>query len=66
MKGDHLVGKYYVIFDKLYKKEVNALIESGIPEKEAKTKAPILIEAQKMLIKWENGDQKFRILEENE
>ena len=62
MKGDHLVGKYYVIFDKLYKKEVNALIESGIPEKEAKTKAPILIEAQKMLIKWENGNQEVHSL----
>ena len=62
MKGDHLVGKYYVIFDKLYKKEVNALIESGIPEKEAKTKAPILIEAQKMLIKWENGDPEVHSL----
>ena len=62
MKGDHLVGKYYVTFDKLYKKEVNALIESGIPEKEAKTKAPILLEAQKMLIKWENGDPEVHSL----
>ena len=62
MKGDHLVGKYYVIFDKLYKKEVNALIERGISEKEAKTKAPILIEAKKMLIKWENGDPEVHSL----
>ena len=56
IKGDHLVGKYYVVFDKLYKKEVNELIESGISEKEAKIKAPILLEAQKLLIQWENGD----------
>ena len=62
MKGDHLVGKYYVTFDKLYKKEVNELIESGISEKEAKIKAPILLEAQKMLIKWENGDSEVHSL----
>ena len=62
MKGDHLVGKYYVAFDKLYKKEINVLIESGMSEKEAKTKAPILIEAQKMLIKWENGDPEVHSL----
>lgn len=62
MKGDHLVGKYYVAFDKLYKKEISVLIESGMSEKEAKTKAPILIEAQKMLIKWENGDPEVHSL----
>ena len=62
IKGDHLVGKYYVVFDKLYKKEVNELIESGISEKEAKIKAPILLEAQKMLIQWENGDSEVHSL----
>lgn len=62
MKGDHLVGKYYVAFDKLYKKEISVLIESGMSEKEAKNKAPILIEAQKMLIKWENGDPEVHSL----
>lgn len=62
MKGDHLVGKYYVAFDKLYKIEVNELMETGISEKEAKTKAPILLEAQKMLIQWENGDPEVHSL----
>ena len=62
IKGDHLVGKYYVVFDKLYKKEVNELIESGISEKEAKINAPILLEAQKMLIQWENGDSEVHSL----
>ena len=62
MKGDHLVGKYYVAFDKLYKREVNELMETGISEKEAKTKAPILLEAQKMLIQWENGDPEVHSL----
>ena len=56
VKGDHLVGKYYVEFDKAYKKEINELINKGKTEEEAKKKAPIFIEAQQMLKKWEAGD----------
>lgn len=54
MKGDHLVGKYYVEFDKAYKAEVKMLVEeSGMSEDEAKREAPIMREAQEMLVKWE-------------
>ena len=56
LKGDKLVGNYYVKFDKEYKKQVNALINKGISDKEAKKQAPLLIEAQDMLLKWENKD----------
>ncbi len=56
LKGDKLVGNYYVRFDKEYKKEINTLIEKGVAEKDAKTEAPILLEAQEMLRKWEAGD----------
>ena len=62
LKGDHLVGKYYVIFDKIYKQEIKELIDGGFSEKEAKVKAPILLEAQKMLLLWENEDSKVRAL----
>ncbi len=55
-KGDHLVGDYYVLFDKTYKKEVEELIKQGLSEEEAKKNAPILKEAQEMLRKWEAGD----------
>ena len=61
-KGDHLVGKYYVVFNKVYKQEIKELTESGLSEKEAKLKAPILLEAQKMLLLWENEDSKVRDL----
>lgn len=57
MKGDHLVGKYYVIFDKEYKKEIEALKADGQTEEEAKKNAPLIKEAQKMLLDWENGDE---------
>ncbi len=57
MKGDHLVGKYYVRFDLAYKKEIQELVDKGIPKDEAKAKAPILKEAQDMLQRWESGDQ---------
>ena len=57
MKGDKLVGKYYVEFDKQYKKEVESLVKGGKSEEEAKKQAPILLEAQKMLQAWESGDQ---------
>jgi len=56
LKGDKLVGNYYVKFDQEYKKEVSGLIAEGKSEEEAKALAPILIEAQEMLIKWEAGD----------
>jgi arginyl-tRNA synthetase len=57
LKGDKLVGNYYVKFDQEYKKEIKALIEQGKIEDEAKKQAPILIEAQNMLQKWEAGDE---------
>ncbi len=57
MKGDKLVGNYYVKFDQEYKKEVSQLIETGFSENEAKIKAPSLIKAQEMLRKWEAGDK---------
>ncbi|KRB57365.1 arginine--tRNA ligase [Flavobacterium sp. Root186] len=57
LKGDKLVGKYYVEFDKAYKTQINQLIETGKTEEEAKKQAPIIIEAQEMLKKWEAGDE---------
>lgn len=56
LKGDKLVGKYYVEFDKAYKEQINALVAEGATEDEAKKKAPIILEAQDMLRKWEAGD----------
>ncbi|MDG1260968.1 MAG: arginine--tRNA ligase [Flavobacteriales bacterium] len=56
MKGDKLVGKYYVAFDKAYKVEIAELIEGGRTEEEAKKQAPLLLEAQNMLLKWEEKD----------
>ena len=57
MKGDHLVGKYYVEFDKHYKQQVKELVaEKGISEDEAKKQAPIMLQAQEMLRKWEAKD----------
>ncbi len=61
-KGDHLVGDYYVAFDKAYKAEVNELMAKGLTEEEAKKQAPILQEAQAMLKKWEDGDTEVRKL----
>ncbi len=58
LKGDKLVGKYYVAFDKEYKQQITALTSKGILEEEAKKQAPIIIEAQKMLLDWEAGDEK--------
>ena len=55
MKGDKLVGKYYVEFDKAYKAEINALMSAGKTEEEAKKQAPIILEAQQMLLDWEAG-----------
>ncbi|RZK80968.1 MAG: arginine--tRNA ligase [Pedobacter sp.] len=56
LKGDHLVGKYYVIFDKEYKKEIDQLKLEGQTEEEAKKNAPLIKQAQKMLQDWEAND----------
>ncbi|MFT3795522.1 arginine--tRNA ligase [Flavobacterium sp.] len=57
LKGDKLVGNYYVAFDKAYKEQINALMGEGKTEDEAKKQAPILLEAQEMLRQWEAGDE---------
>ncbi len=57
LKGDKLVGNYYVKFDQEYKKEIQDLIANGQTEEEAKKNAPLLLEAQDMLLKWEAGDE---------
>ena len=57
LKGDKLVGNYYVKFDQEYKKQIAQFVEKGISEDEAKKTAPILLEAQEMLRKWENKDE---------
>lgn len=56
LKGDSLVGKYYVKFNDVYKKEINTLMANGMNEEDAKKNAPIHIEAQQMLLKWEAGE----------
>lgn len=56
IKGDHLVGKYYVAFDKLYRAQIEELVAQGMEKEEAKAKAPLLLEAQEMLQKWEAND----------
>ena len=62
MKGDHLVGKYYVVFDQHYKQEQKGLVEQGLTEDEVKDKAPLILEAREMLRKWEAGDPEVREL----
>lgn len=62
MKGDHLVGKYYVKFDQEYKKQIAALVDQGEKQKDAENNAPILEEAREMLRKWEAGDKEVRSL----
>jgi arginyl-tRNA synthetase len=62
MKGDKLAGKYYVEFDRLYKQEVKDLVSKGLSEEQAEKQAPMLIEAQQMLQKWEEGDTYIRNL----
>ncbi len=57
LKGDHLVGKYYVVFDQKYREEQEVLIEKGMSKEEAATEAPIFKEAQELLRLWESGDQ---------
>ncbi len=61
LKGDHLVGKYYVAFDKLYKQQVEILITEGHSKELAEKKAPLLLEAQEMLLLWEAGN--YEVLE---
>jgi arginyl-tRNA synthetase len=62
MKGDHLIGKYYVLFDKELKKEIVSLVQSGKTEEEAMQEAPLMLEAQEMLRQWESGDTEIRKL----
>lgn len=57
LKGDKLVGNYYVVFDKEYKKEIEQLVAGGMTEDEAKKQAPLMLESQEMLRKWEAGDK---------
>ena len=56
-KGDFFVGKYYILFDKIYKKEVSELIKSGLTKKEAEQNSSIFLEAKELLKKWEAGDK---------
>ena len=62
LKGDKLVGNFYVAFDKAYKEEINQLMSEGKSEEEAKKQAPIILEAQEMLLKWESGDPEVMVL----
>lgn len=62
IKGDHFVGKYYVAFDKVYKKEINELVNNGYDIELAKKESPIFKEAQEMLLKWEKGDENVKSL----
>jgi arginyl-tRNA synthetase len=62
LKGDKLVGKYYVIFDKKYKEEQATLVNGGMDEKQAADTAPIMLEAREMLLKWEAEDAQVRQL----
>jgi len=61
-KGDHLIGDYYVAFDKHYREEVKQLVAQGMDEEQAKQEAPLIKEAHDMLVKWEQGDAEVRAL----
>ena len=61
-KGDHLIGDYYVAFDKHYREEVKELVAQGMEEDKAKQEAPLIKEAHEMLVKWENNDPEVRSL----
>ena len=61
-KGDHLIGDYYVAFDKHYREEVKELVAQGMDEEKAKQEAPLIKEAHDMLVKWEQGDPEVRAL----
>jgi arginyl-tRNA synthetase len=56
IKGDHLVGKYYVVFDKHYKEEIASLVSGGMNPEDAARRAPLILEAQQLLQRWEAGD----------
>ena len=62
IKGDHLIGDYYVAFDKHYKEQIKERMEEGMSEEEAKNEAPLIKEAREMLVKWENNDPEVRAL----
>ena len=59
-KGDHLIGDYYVAFDKHYREEIKELVAQGMDEEKAKQEAPLIKEAHEMLVKWENNDPEVR------
>ena len=61
-KGDHLIGDYYVLFDRHYREEVRQLVAQGMDEEQAKQEAPLIKEAHQMLVKWEQGDAEVRQL----
>ena len=61
-KGDHLIGDYYVAFDKHYKAELSELMEKGMSKEEAEAASPLMAEAREMLVKWEAGDNEVRNL----
>ena len=61
-KGDHLIGDYYVAFDKHYREQVSRLMAQGMDEEQAKQEAPLMKEAREMLVKWEQGDTDVRAL----
>jgi arginyl-tRNA synthetase len=61
-KGDHLIGDYYVSFDKHYREEIKELVAQGMDEEKAKQEAPLIKEAHEMLVKWEQGDPEVRAL----
>lgn len=62
IKGDHLVGDYYVKFNEVYQQQIEELIAGGMDKKDAEREAPIMKEAQEMLVKWEQGDTEIRSL----
>ena len=61
-KGDHLIGDYYVAFDKHYREEIKELVAQGMDEEKAKQEAPLIKEAHEMLVKWEQNDPEVRAL----
>lgn len=61
-KGDHLIGDFYVAFDKHYKEELKELMASGLSQEEAEQQSPLMLEAREMLRKWEQGDKEVRSL----
>ena len=62
LKGDHLVGKYYVLFEKKYREQLAAMVSRGMSQEDAEKNAPLLLEAKQMLRQWENNDPQIRKL----